>query len=108
MHENIEYKDILRTLYTINNKERSRKTCVLNKELLSLYSGSTGRNGPSLDGYANNGNGNGNGRESGGKEENIYRALVEVIQLVRRDFKLYAMKNKKGRNPYLNTKRKLY
>lgn len=42
------------------------------------------------------------------EESNNYRALVDVIKIVRRDFKNYKARYGKSRNPYGKTKRKLY
>jgi hypothetical protein len=86
MHENLVYKNILKTLYTINNKERARKSCLLNPNLLHLYSDPV---------------------KTSDSEEG-FRALVEVIKAVRKDYKKHALKSKKDRNPYERIKYKLY
>ena len=77
MHESSSYKNILKTLYTINKRERTRPTCLLNPQLSHLI------------------------EENSEINNENHKAFLELFEYVHRDAQQF--KKSKGRlvkNPY--------
>ena len=85
MHESAAYKNILKTLYTINERERTRPTCILSPQLSRLIS-----------------------ENSDIQNDKNHEIFIELFKYVHKDAKIYQhMKGKRAKNPFDKNKKKL-